>query len=63
MEEGFLDNYYAAFRYSWLFVLGGSDPTDGDIYGDILYFVASIFLIIIMLNVLIAIAGDALSSA
>lgn len=62
-DEGFLDNYYAAFRYSWLFVLGGSDPVENDIYGDILYFLASIFLIIIMLNVLIATAGEALSAA
>lgn len=34
-----------------------------DVYGDILYFIASIILLIIMLNVLIALAGKSLERA
>jgi hypothetical protein len=64
MEQGFLTNYYGAFRYSWLFVLGQNDLIeDADYYADILYFLASILILIIMLNTLIALAGASLERA
>jgi hypothetical protein len=58
MEAGFLDNYYGAFRYSWLFVLGSNDLIeDADVYADILYFVSSVLVQIVILNVLIGLAS------
>jgi hypothetical protein len=47
-----------------LFTLGAFDGTDAfDVYGDILFFITTVTLIILMLNVLIAIAGNSLSQA
>lgn len=63
-EDSFLNNYYESFKFIWLFVIGmGDAPEDAGYYADILTFVASISLLIIMLNVLIAIAGESLASA
>ena len=63
-EDGFLGNYYESFKFIWLFVVGlGDAPEDKGYYADILTFVTSIALLIIMLNVLIAIAGKSLENA
>jgi len=63
-KDGFVTNYYGAFRYTWLFVLGQNPGIENmNVYADILYFVASVYLLIILLNVLIAIAGNSLSVA
>ena len=57
-------NYYESFKFIWLFVVGMGDAPEGEgFYADILTFVTSIALLIIMLNVLIAIAGKSLESA
>jgi len=63
-DGGFLDNYYSSIRFSWLFLLGQNDQIENiNIYGDILYFFAGIVLLIVMLNVLIALSGNALERA
>jgi hypothetical protein len=64
MDEGFLKGYYDSFKFSWLFCIGqGGLPEGTNYYGDIVYFTASVIMIIVMLNVLIAIAGEALNNA
>ena len=65
-DRSFMPNYYQSFKATWLMTLGefGLFPVDKfDTFGDILFFVSSIILLIIMLNVLIAIAGNSLANA
>ena len=60
-EQSFIGNFYGSVRFIWLFVLGQNEQIENvDVFGDILYFIASIVLLIIMLNVLIALAGESL---
>jgi hypothetical protein len=65
-DLSFFPNYYQSFKATWLMTIGefGLFPVDKfDTFGDILFFVCSIVLLIIMLNVLIAIAGNSLATA
>ena len=63
-KNEFVDNYYESFRYIWLFVLGQNPEIENmNTFADIIYFIASVYLLIILLNVLIAIAGNALATA
>ena len=65
-DNSFVPNYYQSFKATWLMTIGefGLFPLDKfDTFGDILFFVCSIILLIIMLNVLIAIAGNSLATA
>jgi hypothetical protein len=63
-DNSFVEGYYDSFKFSWLFVIGqGGLPDNTNAYGDIIYFTASVIMIIVMLNVLIAIAGEALGNA
>jgi len=63
-EDGFVENFYQSFRFVWLAITGfGSAFESTAVFGDILWFIATIYLVIILLNVLIAIAGESLGRA
>ena len=65
-DISFFPNYYQSFKATWLMTIGefGLLPVEKfDTFGDILFFACSIVLLIIMLNVLIAIAGNSLATA
>ena len=63
-KDAFVGNFYESFRYTWLYVLGQNPEIENmNYFADFIYFIASIYLLIILLNVLIAIAGNALGNA
>ena len=63
-KNPFVTNFYESFRYTWLYVLGQNPEIENmNYFADFIYFIASIYLLIILLNVLIAIAGNALGNA